>query len=113
LHLAFESKSLRDLCEKEAEAARVLGEEVATVLKHRLADLCAAATSSDLGTGRPRLEPDGSALLVDLTGGYVLVCKPNHVVRLRESAGAPDWTRVSRVKIVDVRHGDEEERISA
>jgi hypothetical protein len=108
LHLAFESKSVRDICEKQRQAAQLFGEEVATALRHRLADLSAAQTISDIQTGRPRLDTDGAELLIDLAPGYVLVCKPNHIVRPRENAGVPDWTKVSRVKIVDIRRAEDE-----
>ena len=48
LELAFESKELRDVCENEAEAKRQLGDSVAEMLKHRLADLNAATSPGTL-----------------------------------------------------------------
>jgi hypothetical protein len=54
LELAFESKALLTLCESESRACSELGADVAESLKHRLADLRAARTATDLLVGRPR-----------------------------------------------------------
>jgi hypothetical protein len=55
LELAFDSKSLRTTCESERQAKLELGDVVAEVLKHRLADLLAAKSVKDLVAGQPRL----------------------------------------------------------
>jgi len=102
LQFAFETKQLRLICESEEEAVTVLGEEAAGRLRRRLADLRAADWIQDLQTGRPRLLTDKSALVVDLAGGWQMVCVPNHI-RPREEQGVPDWPRIRRVKIVDIR----------
>ncbi len=54
MELAFETKSLREICESPIRAKRALGESVAEMLKRRLADLRAATCIGDLIAGRPQ-----------------------------------------------------------
>lgn len=104
LELAFESKSLRTMCEIEARAMHELGNAVAQTLKHRLADLRAAASVNDLVAGRPHVL-DSSVLqvmVVDLCDGYSLLFKSNHTKCPLTGADDIDWGRVSRIKIVAI-----------
>ena len=55
MEIAFNTKSLRAICESEAKAKRELGPSVAGILKHRLADLQAAKSANDLVAGQPRM----------------------------------------------------------
>jgi plasmid maintenance system killer protein len=102
LELAFETKELRDVCENEGEAKRQFGNTVAEVLKHRLADLDAAASPNDLIAGNPRLEPGNDAMTVDLSEGYHLVFAPNHPHNPTAAAGDIDWGKVSRIRILRI-----------
>lgn len=107
LELAFESRSLRTLCESEAHAKRELGEAVAEILKRRLADLRAATSVNDLLAGRPRVL-DGTErhhMAVDLPDGYRIVFSANHSNNPVTDAGGPDWARISRIKILRVERG--------
>jgi hypothetical protein len=102
LELAFETKDLRTLCEIEAEAKRKLKGPVAEMLKHRVADLKAALSLSDLVAGRPRLGDTPETMLVDLRDGYRLVFAANHQRNPRASSGDIDWPRVSRIRITAI-----------
>lgn len=104
MELAFDSKSLRTICESSAHAERVLGPEVAEALKHRLADLRATSSIRDLIAGSPRrLEPADSHLMcVDLSEGYRLVFTPNHPNNPTTQTGELDWARVSRIRILRI-----------
>lgn len=51
LEIAFESKRLRTICESEKQSRSAFGDEVAEILKHRLADFRAAGTVRDLVVG--------------------------------------------------------------
>jgi hypothetical protein len=102
LQLAFDSKNLRLVCESEAEGIKILGRRVAAHLKRRLADLRAAESIADLQTGRLAFQTDRKSLEIDLSEGYFLVCVPNHA-NPRESEGVPDWLRIRRVKVVEIR----------
>ena len=54
VEIAFAKKSLRQICESERSARRLLGRRVAQRLKIRLADIQIADSVSDLVAGRPR-----------------------------------------------------------
>jgi len=103
LELAFHSKPLRAICESETEATHEFGEAVADVLRHRLADLCAAKSPNDLPVGRPRaLRSDATKMCLDLCDGYIVTFCANHPNNPHLSSGLPDWEKVSRIKILDI-----------
>ena len=101
LQLAFETKYLRTLCERSADAIRDLGQDVARDLMRRLADLDSAVTVNDLLLGQPCASDNGD-LVIELVHGYRLECRANHPNNPTTTAGAIDWKKVSRIKIVGV-----------
>jgi hypothetical protein len=105
LELAFHSKPLRTICESETEATHEFGEAVAAVLRHRLADLSAAKSPSDVPVGRPRaLTSDPTKMCLDLCDGYVVTFCSNHPKNPKTPSGLPDWEKVSRIKILEIAH---------
>lgn len=104
LELAFDTKSLRNICENQAQAKHALGSQVAEFLKHRLADLRAAASPRDLVAGHPRelTGADRQNMAVDLREGYRIVFTANHNKNPMTDTGHLDWSRVSRVKILRI-----------
>lgn len=104
LVLAFESKSLRTICESEAHAKSELGPTVAEVLKHRLADLRAATSVKDLVVGQPRVwdSADHQTMVIDLCDGHRMVFCANHLNNPVANPGKLDWPRVSRIKILKI-----------
>ena len=102
LELAFDSKSLRTVCENETQAKLEFGPRIAEALKHRLADLRAATSPKDLLVGRPREGSDPNSMVVDLCDGYQLVFCANHSKSPVTDAGKLDWPKVSRVKILGI-----------
>ena len=107
LELAFETKSLRTICESEAQARLELGAEVAEILKHRLADMRAATCTNDLVAGQPRLSADGEQMVVDLCDGYRIVFKANHTRNPLTEAKDVDWPKVIRIKILRIESDDD------
>ena len=105
VELAFATKSLRTICESQANAKRELGPHVAEALKHRLADLHAATSPKDLLVGRPR-ELDGSGpkrpMAIDLIDGHRIVFSANHPKPPTTESGDLDWSKVSRVKLLRI-----------
>lgn len=103
LELAFAKKSLRTLCEDEVRARRVLGDELASALRRRLADMQAVSSVRDLVTGQPRELGSGRAgyIAVDLCFGYQLVFCVNHSA-IPMQAGSIDWSRVKRIRIIGI-----------
>jgi proteic killer suppression protein len=104
LQLAFESKSLRAICESEVEARLKLGERVAGALKHRIADLQAAISVKDLVAGRPEVvdESKGKEMAINLCDGQRLIFTANHAKYPKGEDNNLDWTRVSRIKLVRI-----------
>jgi proteic killer suppression protein len=104
LELAFAKKSLRQVCEREANAKRDLGAKIAEKLRRRLADLRAATCVKDLVAGRPR-ELKGARhrqIAVDLCEGFgIIFCANHNSVPTLESGGV-DWAKVSRIKILRI-----------
>jgi hypothetical protein len=100
LELAFETKSLRDICESEERATIELGEAVGEALRHRLADLVAATSTKDVLVGRPRRVDD--YMVIDLGTTQRLVFKANHVENPKTESNDIDWNRVSRIKLLRI-----------
>jgi len=101
LEIAFESKFLRTICQNEADGNDRLGDAPATMLRHRLADLRAAASITDLIAGQPSVSEDGERLMVNFFEGHQIVAVANHVKNPRHR-GKLDWDKVSRIRIVRV-----------
>jgi hypothetical protein len=102
LELAFDSRSLRTICESEAQAQLEFGATVAEILRHRLADMRAATSPKDLVAGRPRIGADRQHMVVDLCDGHRIVFKANHTNNTMTDTDDLDWARVSRIKIVRI-----------
>ena len=102
MELAFESLSLRATCESETQARVELGEAVAEILKHRLADMRAAASTRDLLVGKPRVDAGGHHMIIDVGDSYRIVFKANHVKCPMTENNEVDWARVNRIKILRI-----------
>lgn len=109
MEFAFETRGLRDICEKQTVAKDKLGIELAEALKHRLADLRAATTIADVLVGNCRHisgMPD-EYLVIDLVHGQRLVIAANHPNKQRDEAGNVDWTKVNRIKFLRIESDNE------
>jgi len=108
LELAFADKTLRGICESESVAMQSLGANVASKLKHRLADLSAATSTDDLVAGNPH-EVDGNGhglFAIELEEGIQLLLSANHQSIPRVQTGKVDWSNVRRVKIIAIGRQD-------
>lgn len=108
LVLAFDSLWLRAVCEDTDKADSDLGAVVARTLRNRLADLSAASSPMDLIAGSPRVIKDGDLeyMVITLHDGFRIEFVPNHVNNPRDGANQIDWAKVSRIKIIGIRHGN-------
>lgn len=104
MELAFEERSLRELCESEPRARRQFGGKVFAKLKARLADLRSIDCIEQLPLGNPHhLSSLGSGLLViDLCDGFQILVAANHKKKSFLPTGELDWGQVSRIKILGV-----------
>lgn len=111
MEIGFDTKKLRSICESNLDAQRKLGNEVAEVLQRRLADLRAATNIGDL-VANPPTEVDGEVpehLGIDLPSGYQIIFSANHPKKPITESGILDWSRVNRVRILDIRRREDRE----
>jgi plasmid maintenance system killer protein len=103
LELAFETKSIRTICEKQKKAESKLGVNVSNKLKRRLADLIAAPIASDIVAGKPAVEKGNphERMSVQLGEGFRLVFVANHNQNPTKG-GAVDWAKVNRIRIIEI-----------
>lgn len=105
--ISFRTIALRTICEIAGQAEREYGDEPARALRRRLADIRAAETAADLVVGRPRDLGDGTArMLIDLGDSHRLVFCANHPGTSGSGRQEPDWSKVRRVKILDIEGGN-------
>ena len=104
MEFAFLNKEIRNICEDENKAKEDLGEEVARILKIRLADLFAATSVFDIILGDPKeLITEGKfEFKVDICNGYQLIFSPNHVKNPLTRKNTIDWLKVNRIKIIKI-----------
>lgn len=101
--VSFHTKKLRVLCEDPQVAVTELGNDVARLLRARLADLRSADGLFDLPTGNPRVE-DGHYLL-NLGETTTMRWVPSGRSANCPDASALDWTDVNRVKLIGIDRG--------
>ena len=101
MEIGFRDSKLQELCEKQAVAARKLGDPGGRKLRARLAELRAASSVTDLVAGRPHpLTGDRAGQFgVDLAGGLRLVfAVADDPVPVKHD-GSIDWSLVTAVRI--------------
>ena len=105
LDLAFDTRTLRNICEKEEEAIQKFGPNVAGALKHRLADLRAAISTNDIVAGSPYIVKEAQYseyMVITLGQGYRMTFSANHPNNHITLDGNIDWLKVSRIKILQI-----------
>lgn len=103
MELAFDTRELRRICEISSHADQLLGEQTASVLRRRLAELVAASSPTELWIGNPRIHPvHEEQMLIDLLDDVVLQMAANHPENPRGSDGKIAWAKVRRLKILGI-----------
>lgn len=103
MDLAYEDEQLRTLCIKRGRAIAVLGPKIAHELNKRVADVRAAETALDLLVGARVVDDVGyEGMHVSLTDGFELILVANHVQNPTTAPGKIDWTKVTRVKVLEI-----------
>jgi|ERR1043166_1093568 proteic killer suppression protein len=106
LQIAFSTRSVRELCESDSRAVTELGSRVARKLKGRLSDLRAATSIGDLVA--PRIieigDPRSNQIGIDLCDGYRMLVCANHPSNPTGESGSVDWSKVSRIKIMEIEN---------
>ncbi len=108
VEIAFATRQLRDICEKEASAVDAFGVAGVGALKRRLADLRAANSVEDLVAGRPtQLDgADAGQLSIPLTKNLRMVLSANHPHNPTTENGDINWAQVRRVKLQRIERPD-------
>lgn len=101
MELAFRTRALRNICEDADVAASEFEQEAAALLRHRLADLRAATSVSDVVAGSPRTS--GAVLSIRIGNDHLLELQANHVKMPVTIDGLVDWARVTRLRVLDVK----------
>lgn len=111
MEISFETRSLRSICEDLTAAKVGLGDTVAEALTHRLADLRAAVSISDLLVGNCRIVGSGGAqrLYIDLPQENCMVLVANHPRKPLTSQGDVDWNSVTRIKLTRIGRNHDNE----
>jgi hypothetical protein len=104
MELSFASEHLRSLCESRKRARKLLGNEAAALLARLLADIEACASVAELvGLLQGQVAAAaGEQWCTTVTTDCSVVFACGHVTVPRTKAGAVDWARVSRVKILQI-----------
>lgn len=106
MELAFSDKCFRDLCVNEYRAQEIYGPALSEKLKHRLADLSAVSTVSELLLlpGSPRIlnSNNRGLIAINIIHGNQLLLECGHLKPPLLSSGDIDWSRVRRVKILGI-----------
>lgn len=102
MRIAFDTQSLRQLCEQEENANDALGAEEARKLMNRLADLSAAHTVHELVAGRPHPVDGADEYAVNLGDTSRIIFCANHVTNPVLGNGAIDWSRVRRIRVLRI-----------
>ena len=89
-------------------ASEAYGSLVAEALTHRLADLIAAATVTDIIAGRPQVLNDSQHMSVEFAKTHRLIFCPNHRTNPTKQDGTIDWVKVTRIKILRIEAANEE-----
>ena len=101
--IAFNTPTLRRLCEENSVAVAKFGDQVGAGLRGRLADLRAAATITDLLVGSPRTGgPTNRELTLDVAPGVSSLWVANHTRPRVDDAGMVDWSRTTYVQLMKI-----------
>lgn len=105
LELAFANREIRALCLSGHLAEEDLGQQLASLLRRRLADLSAIANVSELSAmpwGFEEFDKSDARCLIKLSDGYALFFESGHRETPHLENGIIDWSKVRRIKILGV-----------
>ena len=104
MEIAFQTKSLRSLCEVETVMREKLGPIAAEALRVCLADLRAAPTITDVGVSYTARMTSKTDIEIIPTSGLQVVLRAIAPKSKNPGAAAPEWAAVTRVKIIGIHY---------
>lgn len=102
MEIAFNTQSLRSICEKEDLMDKKLGSAGAKALQVCLADLRAASTVADLTANYSAEVVSRSDIVLVPADGLRLRLRTTDSKVKNLKADGSDWTKVSRLKIMEI-----------
>jgi len=107
VEVSFASRKMQKTCSSKKEMRRVWGAVLTKKLQQRLMELKAAGTLEDISRLPParchELVGDRKGQLsVDVTHPHRLIFAPDHDPVPRKPDGGLDWTRVTKVVVLEV-----------
>src|SRR3954466_4128977 len=103
MEIAFNTKSLRSLCEVEAEMTQKLGSAHAEALRVCLADLRAAASIADVTLNYAAEVVSQTEVKISPCEGIYIRLRAKDSWVSKKRGQAIDWKKVSRVKLMEIR----------
>jgi len=101
MKIAFRTKHIRKICEKQLFAEDLLGIETATYLRARLEDINSATCLSDLVAGTPQ-ELENGVIQVSIGKKHFLQVKSNHSKQPLRKNKRLNWNKVKRIQILEI-----------
>jgi hypothetical protein len=102
MEIAFNTKSLRSLCQVETEMSNKFGSAVTEALRVCLADLRAAVTIADVTSGYAADMVSKNEIKIIPYEGIQIRLRANERQLRRKKGDVVDWTKVTRVKIMEI-----------
>lgn len=100
MEIAFQTKGLRRICERELLINQEFGHEAGRKLRSRIDDLLSADNVEDLPIKGSYCE--NSYYQLSFAQDMEILFEANHVTNPTDSSGKIDWSKVKRVKIVSI-----------
>jgi len=106
LEISFINKELRSICENKDEAINRFGEGITFQIQARLSDIFAASNIDELFVGNPHKTGEFPFMnyTIDLTKGFRLEFCANDMEKSYLENGELDWSKISRIKIVNIQY---------
>ena len=101
MKIAFRTKRLRKICEKQLFAEDSLGVESAAYLRARLEDMNSVTCLAQLIAGSPQ-ELENGVIQVSIGKKHFLHLKSNHTKKPLLADKQLDWDRVKRIQILEI-----------
>lgn len=102
MDLAFATKGLRQICERESKARSELGPDPAESLHKRLADIEALDALLPELPWLPVMLRTDKTVAIEFHPGYRLLAVANHGENPLNADGKIDWKLVERIKVIGI-----------
>ena len=101
MKIAFRTRQVRKICEKQLIAEGSLGIVTASYLRARLEDINSAKCLSDLVAGTPQ-ELENGVIQVSIGKKHYLKIKSNHTKPPLRKNKKLNWDKVKRIQILEI-----------